>query len=105
MFQRTVGFASTSVGFSLFSHWLAFRTSLRKNSQASPWKLLVPDLMDALTMPPIKLPNSADALFVMRLNAWMASGDGVKPRLFSDVWLLSMPSRMKLFDCSRFPLI
>src|ERR1700733_761381 len=105
MFQRTVGFASTSVGSSLFSHWLAFSLSLRKNSHASPWKRFVPDLIDALTMPPMKLPNSADALFVMRLNSWMESGVGVKDSRLSEVWLLSIPSRMKLLDCSRFPLM
>ena len=64
-------------GLNLFSHWLALSMSLRKNSQTSPWNWFVPDLMDALMMPPWKLPNSAEALEVMRLNSWMASGAGV----------------------------
>ena len=32
----------------LFSHWLAFRTSLRKNSHTSPWNRLVPDLIGGI---------------------------------------------------------
>ena len=34
----------------------------------------------------------------------MASGEGVKPRRLSDVWLLSMPSSRKLLACSRLRL-
>ena len=59
----------------------------------------------ALTMPPMKFPNSAGALLLMRLNSWIASGEGVKPRRLSDTSLLSKPSRRKLLDCSRLPLI
>src|SRR5215471_11014998 len=35
----------------------------------------------------------------------IASGDGVRPRRFSETWLLSSPSSRKLLACSRFPLI
>jgi hypothetical protein len=46
---------------------LAFSTLLRKNSNRSPCNTLVPDLIDTLTMPPSKLPNSAGA-FSLILN-------------------------------------
>ena len=104
MFQRRAARGRKLPGPSnLFSHWLALRTLLRKNSQTSPWNWLVPDLIEALMIPPAKLPNSAGAFDVIRLNSWMASGEGVKPNWFSEVWLLSIPSRMKLSDCSRCP--
>ena len=66
MFQRNkfLGCAAN-----LFSQELEFSLSLRKNSQRSPWKLLVPDLMLVLMMPPWKLPNSAEAFCVIRLNS------------------------------------
>ena len=36
----------------LFSHLLALKKSLWRNSNTSPWNLLAPDLMVALMMPP-----------------------------------------------------
>src|SRR5882724_13095824 len=102
MFHRNL---SRGDPLKLFDHLLAFNLSLRKNSHASPWKLFVPDLIVALTIPPSKFPNSAEALFVIRLNSSIASGAGVYPSKLSDTWLLSMPSSKKLFDCSRFPLM
>src|ERR1700686_3330850 len=75
IFHRS--FCLGSAGYArLFDQLFAFRTSFRKNSQTSPWRPLVPDLIVALIMPPSKLPNSAGALLVMRLNSWIASGAG-----------------------------
>src|SRR5207302_8844334 len=88
-----------------FSHWFEFSLSFLKYSQRSPWKLFVPDLIVVLTIPPWKLPNSAEALLVIRLNSWMASGAGVYPSKLSDTWLLSIPSKIKLLACSRLPLM
>jgi len=56
MFQRSL---LRSDLLNLFSQEFEFSLSLRKYYQTSPWKLLVPDLMEALTMPPWKFPNSA----------------------------------------------
>src|ERR1700688_3817634 len=61
MFQRSLALGSAGYA-KLFDQLFAFSLSLRKNSQMSPWKALVPDLMVALTIPPSKLPNSAGAL-------------------------------------------
>src|SRR6266478_4344194 len=104
MFQRSLSLGTR--GFVILCPQLfAFSLSFRKNSQTSPWNWLVPDLIEALTIPPWKLPNSADAFWVIRLNSWIASGTGVYPRRLSETWLLSMPSRTKLLDCSRLPLM
>src|SRR5207253_10874238 len=48
MFQRRGGLSAL---LNLFSQEFEFSLSLRKYSQRSPWKLLVPDLIVALTMP------------------------------------------------------
>ena len=53
----------------LFDHSFAFSLSLRKNSNQPPWNWLVPDLIDVLIMPPMKLPNSAEAFCVISLNS------------------------------------
>src|SRR5213080_1898254 len=110
MFHRSLSLGSGAQFFAasvwkLFDQLFAFNLSLRKNSHASPWKLLVPDLIVALTIPPSKFPNSAEALLVIRLNSSMASGAGVYPSRLSETWLLSIPSSRKLLDCSRLPLI
>src|SRR5579863_2398818 len=78
-FQRSAerGTATPADGpFQLLAQEFEFSLSLRKYSKRSPWNLLVPDLITTLMMPPWKLPNSAEALFVVSLNSSMASGLG-----------------------------
>ena len=56
MFQRNFGVGRTPVEVPTpkpFSHLLALNLSLRKNSNTLPCKLLVPDLMVALMIPPL----------------------------------------------------
>lgn len=56
MFQRNLGVGKTPPGVSAFrpfSHLLALKTSLRKNSNMLPWYWFVPDLIVALTIPPL----------------------------------------------------
>jgi hypothetical protein len=53
----------------LFPQLFAFSLSLRRSSNTLPWNWLVPDLMTTLMMPPWKLPNSAEALLVIRRNS------------------------------------
>src|ERR1019366_936699 len=67
---------------------LALSLSLRKYSNTLPWYWLVPLLITTLTMPPWKLPNSAEALLVIMLNSAMASGFGWWLDRLSVVWLL-----------------
>ena len=78
-FQRSFGVGWPCAVFEingLFSHLFALKKSLRRNSNTSPWKPFVPDLMVALTMPPAWLPNSAEAFCVIRLNSPIASSEG-----------------------------
>jgi hypothetical protein len=63
---------------------------------------LVPDLIETLTTAPAERPNSAEKALVCTLNSLIESGDGWTTCADSDCafcvpWLLSKPSRMKLF--------
>ena len=79
--------------------------SLRMNSNATPWKLLVPDRRLMLMVPPSPLPNSAGCKFDWTLNSAMASGLGRTGAWLLSVVLLLMPSRRKLLFWMRLPLI
>ena len=71
MFHRTLPFAAP---VRLLAQEFAFSTSFRKNSNSVCHGTgSCPDLMVVLMMPPMKLPNSAEALFVIMLNSSMAS--------------------------------
>jgi len=72
-----------------------------------PWVWFVPDLVAALMMPPVWLPNSALKLFVRTWNSRMAS----TPRTLPDAlpaWLYSsfrlVPSSVNRFAVYRDPL-
>src|SRR5262252_11029866 len=82
--------------------------SLRKYSYAVPWKVFVPDLVETLTAAPGERPYSAEYGLVTTLNSWIASTDGrdtcvVSSWTFSEMLLLSTPSRRKLFCSARAP--
>ena len=73
-----------------------------------PWKPLVPDFVDTLTAAPGDRPYSAEYGLVTTLNSWIASTDGrdtcvVSSCTFSEMLLLSTPSRRKLFCSARAP--
>src|SRR5215510_3319034 len=56
---------------------LAFSASLRRNSYALPWTLLVPVLPAARRTPPTERPYSAEKLFVMKRTSSTTSIGGV----------------------------
>ena len=59
--------------FQLRAHAFAFNLSFRKYSNSEPWKSFVPRFRFTLMMPPWKLPNSAEALFVIIFTSSIAS--------------------------------
>ena len=53
-----------------------FSLPLRKNSKASPWNELVPDLVTALTAAAVRPPSEASCVLVLSRNSCSASGNG-----------------------------
>src|SRR5215471_2070504 len=87
----------------------ASTASLRRNSKAVPWILLVPERMVAFTTAPAEWPYSAEYVLVSTLNSISASTEGWMTTLLlfersGILALLSIPSRMKLFISARVPL-
>src|SRR5205809_4664158 len=85
----------------LASSWL-----LRRNSYTDPWRLLVPDLITALTNAPALRPNSAEYAFVWILNSSSASTEGwitctLRPRKLFEYEVLSTPSNWNAFWNAR----
>ena len=73
-----------------------------------PWNALVPDLVVTLIAAPGDRPNSAEYALVTTLNSPIESTDGrdtcvVNSWTFSEIELLSRPSRRKLFASERTP--
>src|SRR2546425_6431056 len=82
--KRNSGLGSPVMGLSGFppGTWLtkygvASKLSLRKNHQALPCKLLVPDLVTRLVMEPALLPYWAELFRVSCWNSWTVSSMGV----------------------------
>ena len=57
--------------------WELLEELKRSPNDGSSLLLTPASMMVALTTPPMKLPNSAGALLVIRLNSSIASGEGV----------------------------
>src|SRR5262249_62339492 len=92
-FWWSLGFGAP---FRLLNQELASSLSLRRMSNAVPWKALAPDLVVKLSTPPVVLPNSAGIVEVVTLNSFRASTDGafsskVEP---SSAWTMLAPSRI-----------
>src|SRR5205823_3774344 len=59
--------------FRTIKKFLASNALFRRDSNAVPWKALLPDLLIALTTPPALLPYSAEYAFVRTENSRIAS--------------------------------
>src|SRR5665213_1529846 len=82
-----------------------FKSPLRRNSNASPWKLLVPDLVTAVILPPAWTPFEAVSALVSTLNSWSASGNGKGTLALSHGLLNTLPSSQNASPKDCPPLI
>src|SRR5215470_10330427 len=71
---------------------LAFRTLLRRNSYAEPWRVFVPPLVDRLITPPANRPYSGPRLLVCTLNSSIASCVGITVTTFRYAPFVGVPS-------------
>ena len=81
----------------------AFNLSLRRNSQATPWKLLVPALEVTETWLPALLPYSLEKLCVwMRISCTASGGGKFMPVVWPN-WVKFAPLKVKLLSTARPP--
>src|SRR5262249_25466040 len=74
----------------------ALNASLRTYSHKVPWKLLVPDLVATLMMPPRAPPNSARSLWLFTLNSAIESMIGGTAYVLENAPWLLRPSVMNM---------